>query len=743
MNKKMLIGVITTDCHSEYQSEIIRGIISQAFKIKCNIAVLVPLNNYFFESVHKEAGKDIFNLILSDKFDGFMYDRNSFQNENIRKFIDDLCTRSGKPVMLIDNADQNIFETTVVDDGDAFEIITDHLIDVHGYRKIYCLTGPKGVFCAEERLKGYIRSMKKHGLNIDKSHCIYGDFWTAAAIDLASEIINGKIDKPDAIVCGNDYSALALSTALSRRGIQVPEDIAITGYDASMEGYSASPSITSYKRPNFQLGADSFKRLYHIITGKICSRVPMEFGEIRIGKSCGCAENPQLRHDILRKIKINETFESHLLYGDMLFEITNVDRLSDLIDILDRNTYLLHKISKIYICITEKFKNFITDNSMQKLDFNTNDNIKIILDKSSVKRDYKDSRFPASDILPDFNENKKLPSAFYISPIQNNGDFFGYAAVSFGKHPITYNRLYIQWIKNLSIAFEHLKTKSILHNTSTLLDIATNYDQITDLLNRTGLESVFLDKIKSIASQDSSGKKLTYIHIELSEVRKTYYQCGEEKTNQIIRSFAESIKSCINENEICGTVTPGSFGILTTFENRAKSIFELLQIKIQQSVINSAQNCNVAFTVGTYTPDISSTPNFADCIYKAAVNKTFSYTKADINANPQFEKLCMLRNKIIKNPEISWNITEIADEMFLSKSYLQKMYKTFFNKSIIEEMIESRLDKAKLMLIDTDETITDIARLCGYSSYNYFVKQFRNSEGISPSEYREYNKKEA
>lgn len=104
--------------------------------------------------------------------------------------------------------------------------------------------------------------------------------------------------------------------------------------------------------------------------------------------------------------------------------------------------------------------------------------------------------------------------------------------------------------------------------------------------------------------------------------------------------------------------------------------------------------------------------------------------------NPQFEKLCLLREKIMKNPEFAWNISEIAKGLYLSKSYLQKIYKSYFGKSIIEEMIQFRIDKAKEFLEKDDMTITDIAKECGYSSYNYFVRQFKKSEGISPTDFR-------
>ena len=91
---------------------------------------------------------------------------------------------------------------------------------------------------------------------------------------------------------------------------------------------------------------------------------------------------------------------------------------------------------------------------------------------------------------------------------------------------------------------------------------------------------------------------------------------------------------------------------------------------------------------------------------------------------------------IMKNPEMNWNISEIADKLFISKSYLQKIYKSTFGKSIIEELIQFRLDKAREMLLNTELTVSEIAHECGYSTYNYFVRQFKAAENISPSDYR-------
>ena len=740
MSRRILMGVIISDCHIAFQSEILRGIITQAFKSNCDVAVISPLHNFSLHSVHKDAEKTIFDLIFSDSIDGIIYDRNAFQNEDICRYIDNLCKRSEKPVMLLDYNDHKSFETTSVDDREAFETITDHLITVHGYKKIYCLTGPKNTFSGEERLAGYKSSMKRHGIAVSKSWYEYGDFWTEAPKKYAKRILSGELERPEAIVCGNDVMAITLSKLFTDAGLKVPEDIAITGYDASIEGYQATPSITSYSRPNFQLGAEAVRRLYRIITGKICSRVPNENGELRLGQSCGCAENPGLRHSILRNISINSRFESQLLYGDMLFDITNADNISTFADRLDNYTYFLHKMRRVRICLTRNYVEATVDKNAEELSFHVGDDMKVILAKSAIWREAEThDYFSSSRILPDYGEERSYPSAFFISPLHYNNNFFGYCAVSFGKEPRSFSSLYLKWINYVNVALEQVRIKAIMNRTILNTSKALLYDHITGLINRSGIEQEFAAKFGKLG-----GGTIECMTFELHGLKKAYYQSGEEKSNSIMAAFAKKLRSCINNREICGAWASQTLCVISPDTDRAETIYNELCGRIKETQFNNGEeNCNIDFTVGKCSLALTPAADLSDSMYKATMNRVFSYTISEPTSNPQFEKLCLLRNRIKKNPELPWNISEIAESLYLSKSYLQKIYKSYFGRSIIEEMTQFRIDNAKTLLAQTDMTVTEISRECGYSSYNYFVRQFRTSEGSSPSEYREEQKRKA
>lgn len=736
VKKKLLIGVVIISCHVDFQEEIISGIIAQAFKSGCDIAVISPLHNFFNETPHKISEGSIFELIGSDRFDGFLYDRNTFYNDAVKKQLDDMLAATKKPVMLLDSEEHRLFESTAIDDSDAFEKITDHLIESHDCNRIYCLTGPKNLFVSEERLEGFKNSMKKHGLYYDRSCCIYGDFWKDAAKELAEQIISGEKERPDAVVCGNDVSAASLISALTSAGIRVPEDIAVTGYDAAADCRDFKPSVTTFRRPNYQLGAEAFRRLYRIITGSICTKILNNRGDLVIGRSCGC--NPENYENIgdHRRLKINKMFESDMLHRDMLFDITNVDNINDFADRIDNYTYYIYKMQQLNICLTRKYLESADGNLNDVLTFSKDDEMKMILSKSAVRRSYdKTSCFPASELLPVFSEKRSYPVAYYIVPLHYNKNFFGYASVSFGKRPMSFSEIFLFWINYVNIALEQVRIKSMLNRTISGASFAMLHDENTGLPNKSGMEKAFGDFRKRCSGADITAD---FIRIQIAGYEKGPYHNNEEKYGKIIASFASLLGECVETGEIFGLWSPYVFGIVTALPERGEKIYSSLTEKIKKSRYGE-NNCNVDFNVYLHSQLIDESADLQTAMHKASINRIYSYTVSESSKNPQFEKLCLLRRRLIANPELPWKISEIANDLFISKSYLQKIYKSYFGKSIIEELILFRLDKAKELLISSGMSVTEIAARCGYSSYNYFVRQFKDIEGVSPSEFRENN----
>lgn len=236
MKVRPLIGVIAADCAKAQISDMIKGIIAQAFRCNCDVAVLAPLNNFLFtiKTAHRSAEREIYNLILSDAFDGFLYCKNStVMDDETMQMIEKLLQRSNKYVMITDGDDTDRFDYTQSDDFDDFKFLVNHLIEVHGCEKIYCLTGPKKLFQAEARLKGYFSAMDEHGLFYDRSYYQYGDFWKESPKELAGKIISGELAKPDAVACGSFTGILPVSSV---RGYRTGTTVSVWGTPAGAAG---------------------------------------------------------------------------------------------------------------------------------------------------------------------------------------------------------------------------------------------------------------------------------------------------------------------------------------------------------------------------------------------------------------------------------------------------------------------------------------------------------------------------
>lgn len=99
-------------------------------------------------------------------------------------------------------------------------------------------------------------------------------------------------------------------------------------------------------------------------------------------------------------------------------------------------------------------------------------------------------------------------------------------------------------------------------------------------------------------------------------------------------------------------------------------------------------------------------------------------------------RLTQLRSRIFTMPESIGSIDEMAAESGLSRSGFQHSYKKMFGVSVMTDIINGRLDRAKRLLSSTNLTIREISEKCGYCNEYNFMKQFKSKCGKTPTEFR-------
>lgn len=106
------------------------------------------------------------------------------------------------------------------------------------------------------------------------------------------------------------------------------------------------------------------------------------------------------------------------------------------------------------------------------------------------------------------------------------------------------------------------------------------------------------------------------------------------------------------------------------------------------------------------------------------------------NQNYYDNELEKIKKEIYANPSTEWSIPQIAENLSISVSHFQRLYKKKFGVSCMNDVFISRMQYAKQLLLETDYPVKEIAFMCGYQSYEHFSRSFTKYACVSPVQYR-------
>jgi LacI family transcriptional regulator len=141
----------------------------------------------------------------------------------------------------------------------------EHLIS-RGRRSIAVIAGPQDMPPGLDRLEGWRQAV--HGYGLDNAALIeYGDFTPTSGADAMRRLLSRGIPI-DAVVAANDQMAVGAYTAIRERGLRIPDDIAVVGFDDNYFGLTATPPLTTVHQPSVELGTAMAEVLVKLIEGE-------------------------------------------------------------------------------------------------------------------------------------------------------------------------------------------------------------------------------------------------------------------------------------------------------------------------------------------------------------------------------------------------------------------------------------------------------------------------------------------
>lgn len=159
---------------------------------------------------------------------------------------------------------------------DGARTATEHLIKL-GHRRIGHLRGREDLESAHQRERGYRAALEAAGIPVDPALITDGGYRAASAA-VGSRTLLDLDDAPTAVLAANDLSAIELMRIASERGLRIPDDLSVIGFDDIPEAASHTPQLTTVRQPLATMGAEAVRILLHMLDGgePEHSRLPAE-----------------------------------------------------------------------------------------------------------------------------------------------------------------------------------------------------------------------------------------------------------------------------------------------------------------------------------------------------------------------------------------------------------------------------------------------------------------------------------
>ncbi len=152
-----------------------------------------------------------------------------------------------------------------IDNRTGMNLGVQHLAEL-GHKKIAMLLGPKDHIDGQERNKGFIESMAAFGLDVNPEWLLEGGFQQSHGYEGGCKLISMK-QRPTAVFCANDESALGMYRACNDLAINIPEDLSIVGFDDAQKAAMIEPTLTTIRQPLDEMSRHAAKSLMALIDG--------------------------------------------------------------------------------------------------------------------------------------------------------------------------------------------------------------------------------------------------------------------------------------------------------------------------------------------------------------------------------------------------------------------------------------------------------------------------------------------
>jgi DNA-binding LacI/PurR family transcriptional regulator len=295
---RLRVALLMDTVEDQYEAGIVRGVVRAAayseVALVCVAGGVIGCPRNF-----------LFDLLDPQQFDGLLVLSGALGNGlGAARIAGWLQRFAGKPTVNL-GVEIPGSASIAVNGAAGMTAIVSHLIEVHQRKRIAFVCGPETSEEAAERYAAYKTALDDYGIALDPRLVTKGSWLRESGAQAVRELfdVRGLLPKSDgrspaspepgrnwvdAIVCADDSMAMGVLDELLARGIDVPGQIAVTGFDDIEASRSVAPPLTTVRQPMDALGREGLRRLVSMMNGNDEIHSSRIVAEVCQRRSCGC-----------------------------------------------------------------------------------------------------------------------------------------------------------------------------------------------------------------------------------------------------------------------------------------------------------------------------------------------------------------------------------------------------------------------------------------------------------------------
>lgn len=630
MEKRKLIGIFATEISSRIQGSLYSALHEKTTEKGYNLILFSGTGDKIRGNVTADASDILFSIAKNLDYEAIIVHAQSLGSTQIVTNLIAFGQEKRIPVFVYDCESFGIKSGSGVytinpDYKGGFAESVRHLIEHHGCRHIFMLAGMKNNRFSDERVEMYRREMATHGIEYSEEQIGYGDFWELPAEVAVNKFLDSGLPM-DAICCANDAMAICAAKVLKQRGVRVPEEVLVTGFDGIEDGKYNMPAISTCEP---ELGAVS-DYILDVLEGSCREEsflIPLRFMP---KESCGCGVQKDFRERI-EVVKLLENTRQnawlHHMVAAMQFDMMDKCDLCDCIGYMEGTLNYFKNYSFLF-AVREDLED-LEDYSVPL------EKMRVHLSKGFLT-DMSHASFSVKEIIPDFYKLLEASSPedmFMLRMIFCSEKIYGYTALKTTNYSANEIKLMGQFVESFTNIIENtLRNMRLRQATQKLNDMYRRmseiyvHDMLTGLYNRSGYYQALKEYMEKPELQEGY---LHLISIDMDGMKRINDNYGHHEGDYAIKTMAQAILDCFSHPCISARFGGDEFFVALFTEGSEEPTQDRISAKLNNY--------------------LKSTPLLADKRYRVGASVGQAVTKLselrDINEIEKIADDCMYQNK--------------------------------------------------------------------------------------------------